>query len=77
MTIYVKEAEGGGFEVVAGQLRLNVMLEVQGKAWVQNLTTGEQLEVHEVGGQLMALTLGASAAVQLAAATVVSNAAKR
>lgn len=67
MTIYVKEAEGGGFEVVAGQLRLNVMLEVQGKAWVQNLTTGEQLEVHEVGGRLMALTLGASAAVQLAA----------
>ncbi len=76
MTIYVKNADGGGLEVVAGQLRLKAMLEVQGKAWVFNTSTREQLEVHEVGGSLVALTSDAAAAVQAMAATAISNAAK-
>ena len=76
MTIYVKNSDGGGLEVVAGQLRLNAMLEVQGKAWVYNTSTREQLEVHEVGGLLVALSPDAVAAVQTMAASAISNAAK-
>ena len=75
MTIYVRNSAVGGLEVVAGQLRLQAMLEVQGKAWVQNTSTNEQLEVHEVGGQLVALTPDAAAAVQSVAAVALSNAA--
>ena len=77
MTIYVKNSDGGGLEIVAGQRRLKAMLEVQGKAWVHNTSTDVQLEVHDVGGQLVALTPDAAAAVQSVAATAISNAAKR
>lgn len=76
MSIYVRNADGGGLEVVAGQIRLKAMLEVKGKAWVHNSSTNEQLEVHEVGGQLVALTHHAVAVVQFVAATAISNAAK-
>lgn len=76
MSIYVKNAAGGGLEVVAGLVRLKAMLDVQGKAWVHNTSTNEQLEVHEVGGQLVALTPDAVAAVQSVAAAAISNAAK-
>jgi len=76
MSIYVRNAAGGGLEIVAGQIRLKAMLKVQGKAFVHNTSTNEQLEVHEVGGQLVALTPDAVAAVQSVAAATISNAAK-
>lgn len=76
MTIYVKKVGGGSLEVVSGHRRLQAMLSVNGKASVQNMQTGEQLEVHEVGGKLVALTDDAAAAVQFAAAAI-SHAAKR
>lgn len=76
MTIYVKNSAVGDLVVVTGQHRLKAMLEVQGKAWVYNTSTNEQLEVQEVGGQLVALTPDAVAAVQSVAATAISNAAK-
>lgn len=76
MTIYVKNSAVGGLVVVTGQRRLHAMLEVQGKAWVYNTSTNEQLEVHEVDGALVALTADAAAAVQYVAATAISNAAK-
>lgn len=47
MTIYVKNVEGGSLEVVTGYMRLQVQLQVEGKALVQNMATGVQLEVHE------------------------------
>ncbi|CAN7744808.1 hypothetical protein LJR118_006713 [Acidovorax sp. LjRoot118] len=77
MSIYVRNATGGGLELVAGYVRLRAMLDVQGKAWVRNTSTDEQLEVHEVGGQLLALTPDAVAAVQSVAATSICHAAKR
>lgn len=76
MSIYVRNAAGGGLEVVAGQIRLKAMLEVQGKAFVHNTSTNEQLEVHEVGGQLVALAPDAVATVKSVAAATISNAAK-
>lgn len=76
MTIYVKSSAVGCQEVLTGHHRLHAMLEVHGKAWVYNTSTNEQLEVHEVGGQLVTLTPGAVAAVKSAAATAISNAAK-
>uniref|UniRef100_A0A6H1ZIE5 Uncharacterized protein n=1 Tax=viral metagenome TaxID=1070528 RepID=A0A6H1ZIE5_9ZZZZ len=76
MTIYVKSADGG-LQVVDGLIRLKAMLEVQGSALVQNVTTGEMLEVHEVGGEVVALTPSASASVRSAAADAILNAAKR
>ena len=77
MTIYVKNVEGGSLEVVTGHMRLQVQLQVEGKALVQNMATGVQLEVHEVGGELVALTQEAAAAVQSAADVVITHAAKR
>lgn len=77
MTIYVTREEGGGLKVVSGHMRLQTMLSVNGKASVQNMQTGEQLEVHEVGGRLLALTEDAAATVESAAAALISNAAKR
>lgn len=76
MTIYVKSADGG-LQVVDGLIRLKAMLEVQGSALVQNLTTGEIMEVHEVGGEVVALTPAASATVRSAAADAILNASKR
>ncbi len=77
MTIYVKNAEsGGGLEVLDGRVRLKAMLEVHGTAQVRNVTTGEILEVHEVGGEIVALTAAASASVRSAAADAILKAAK-
>ena len=77
MTIYVNKDEGGALNVVTGHMQLQATLSVNGKASVQNMHTGEQLEVHEVGGQLLALSEDAAAAVESAAAAAISTAAKR
>jgi hypothetical protein len=77
MTIYVKKSDGGGLEVVTGQQRLTALLEMQGKALVMNMATCEQLEVHEVGGKLLALTTEASDAVHSAVEAVIWHAARR
>lgn len=74
MSIYVKNAADGGLEVVTGVHRLKALLDMQGTAWVHNMSTNDRLEVHEVGGQLVALTPTAVAAIQSVADTAISNA---
>jgi len=76
MTIVVKKMADGGYEVVSGQMRMKAALSVNGKATVQDVHTGLHLEVHEVGGQLLALTKDAVAAVESAAEKAIAIAAK-
>lgn len=77
MTIYVTKTNCGGLRIVSGSMRLQAMLEVNGKAFVQNMQTGEHLEVHEVGDQLVALNQDAAVDVQSAASAAILNATKR
>lgn len=77
MNIYVAKVKGGDLEVVSGFRRLQTMLSVDGKAVVLNMHTGEELEVHEVGGRLLALNEESAASVESAAAAAIANAAKR
>lgn len=51
-------------EVVAGQMRLEALLEVHGKAEVVDLATGQTIYVHEVGGRLVALSEDSQANVE-------------
>jgi hypothetical protein len=55
MTIIVK-AEARGLQVITGYHRLMALLEIQGKALVQDVVSGQQLEVIQIDGELVAVT---------------------
>lgn len=54
--ITVRRQEDGSFVVMNGHTRLKVQIEMLGKAQVVDIGTGETLYVHEVGGQMLALS---------------------
>jgi hypothetical protein len=76
MTIYVKPSDSSGFEVVSGSARLKAQLHVQGWSKVLNIKTGEEMEVHEVGDKLIALSPKALEAIRMAASEVIVHAAQ-
>jgi len=55
MSITVRRANGGVFEVVSGARRLKVALNVFGKVAVTDAESGNTFDVHEVDGQLIEL----------------------
>jgi hypothetical protein len=57
MTIQVREDAERGLTIVNGHMRLRATLALDGQATVYNMTTGKAMQVHDVDGQLVALTL--------------------
>jgi hypothetical protein len=54
--ISVRKQEDQSFEILNGHTRLNVQLQIAGKAEVVNIATGEKLYVHEVDGKMVAIS---------------------
>lgn len=75
MTIYVKCTSGSKLEVVSGHQSLQAALQVDGKAAVEDIETGEQMEVHEVGSELLVISGRVAEQVQSLAATAIARAA--
>jgi hypothetical protein len=75
MTIYVKCTSGSKLEIVSGRQRLQAALQVDGKAAVEDIETGEKLEVHEVGSELLVISGRVAEQVQSIAASAIARAA--
>jgi len=74
-TIIVKRLDSGeGYSCVVGELRLRAALSLAGAAHVVDADTGGPLVVHEVGEQLLVVTLDDDIKLQAAAIAVIGNA---
>jgi hypothetical protein len=62
--ITARRKADGVFEIINGHGRLNVLLQVSGKAEVVDVATGETIYVHEVDGQMMALSEDSQASLE-------------
>ena len=62
MTIQVKRASGTRMKAVSGIHRLSSQLAVNGKAYVQDIETGDYYAVHRVAGKMVMLTSPVQAA---------------
>ncbi|MDR9836966.1 MULTISPECIES: hypothetical protein [Herbaspirillum] len=72
--ITARRKDDGSFEVMSGYMRLQVQLELQGKAEVVVTGSGETLHVHEVDGRLVALSEDAQANVEDLATAAINRA---
>lgn len=61
--IFVRRTNDGTFELVSGHARLQTFLDLHGRAEVVDVGTNETLHVHEVDGNLVALSDEAQANV--------------
>jgi hypothetical protein len=62
--ISARRKADGSFEVVNGHMRLKVQLELYGKAEVVDIGTGQTVHVHQVDGNMLALSEDAQANVE-------------
>lgn len=62
--ITARRKADGSFEVANGHMRLKIQLQIHGKAEVVDLGTGKTIHVHEVGGQVLALSEESQANVE-------------
>ena len=77
MSISIRRADDGAFELVDGLARLRASLDVFGVATVTDLETHETFEVHEVNGQVVAVADKPTAVVETIAATAIERAARK
>lgn len=71
--ISVRKNADGCYEVMNGHSRLKVAIEVKGKAEVIDMATGKTLFVHEIDGNLIALSEDAQANLEDQAAALINR----
>lgn len=72
--ITVSRDEDGNLQVTNGHMRLRAQLQVRGWAEVVELGTGNTLQVHEVGGKIVALSDESMRQIEDAAAAAIRQA---
>ena len=77
MTILVKKAGAGVLHVVNGVHQLLAQIRLHGYAVVQDADTKEEIEVHEVGADIVALDRSQALENRAAADVVINQVAKR
>lgn len=72
--ITARKTEDGSYEVLNGHMRLKATIQAFGKAEVTDVPSGQTLFVHEVDGQLFALSADAQASLENQAVAAINRA---